>query len=271
MKELLKFGKDLETYLRLTTYPFAIRMLRSIDEIPVGVKRPKIDFKKCLSTCQAFSLTRRHGVPIAMLKEDMWCPLPVIGFGLEEPPNYYIEGHSRFPSYCETIEAGEICARELPRFRFGKYVGIVSAPLFLTNFEPDVIIIYCNSVQLLKLLLARTYKEGYDLNVKLSGNAACIYSIVPSIQTEEYYVSIPCSGDRRRAGAQDDEIIFTIPINKLSSLISGLKGPGKIPITPNMMPEYPLSSNWVKIANLMGMKKSDCTQIDKVLEIHPYE
>ena len=68
-----------------------------------------------MSTCQCFSLSRRFGTTIAQLKEDMWCPEPVLGFGLAEPPRYFLEGRNRYPDGVETLEAGANWAREFPR------------------------------------------------------------------------------------------------------------------------------------------------------------
>jgi uncharacterized protein (DUF169 family) len=248
-------------------------MLRSIDEVPEGAKRPKKDFGHCLSACQGFTLVRRYGMSLAMLKEDMWCPEPVVGFGLAEAPQYFLDGHNRYPSGVESLEAGANWAGEFPRFEAGKYVGIAAAPLFKTNFEPDLVVVYCNSLQLLRLLLAAAYKDGRDVVSKLSGHVACVYAIVPPMQTKKCYVAVPCRGDRNRAGAQDNEIIFTVPIEKLDDLILGLgkEGTGSVPATPMMVPEYKLIPSYAEMARLMGMKKSDGSEIQGYSEKLPYE
>jgi len=270
---LRKYADDIERHVKPTTYPFAVRMLRSVGEIPEGAKRPKRDFGKCLSACQGFTLARRYGMSIAMLKEDMWCPEPVIGLGLAEPPQYFLEGHNRYPGGVESLEAGANWAREFPRLEAGKYVGVVAAPLSTANFKPDVVVIYCNSAQLLRLLLAIAYKDGRDVTSKLSGHAACVYAIAPAMQTGNCYVSIPCRGDRNRAGAQDDEVIFTILWARLDDLVLGLRkeGTGSVPITPMMVPEYKLSPSYAELARLMGMKKSDGSEIQGHAEKLPYE
>ena len=44
-----------------------------------------------------------------MLKEDMWCPEPIICYGLVEPPSYFLEGHMNLTEeegkYVKNIEA----------------------------------------------------------------------------------------------------------------------------------------------------------------------
>ena len=144
MSQYNEMGLKLEQQLRLNTHPLAIKMLETPDEIPPDAIRPLKQFGKCLSTCQAFALSRRFGETVAQLFEDMWCPEPVIGFGLAEPPDYFFEGKTRYPVGVKSLEAGANWAREFPRFEVGKYVGVVSAPLTTAGFEPDVAVVYAD-------------------------------------------------------------------------------------------------------------------------------
>ena len=263
-----EYAKRIEEQIRPTSYPLAIKLLESEEDIPEGARRPKKDFRACMSTCQCFSLSRRFGITIAQTMEDMWCPEPVIGFGLAEPPQDFLEGHNRYPHGVETLEAGANWAREFPRLEVGKYAGIVSAPLKTANFEPDLAVIYCNSAQLLRLLLGMAYKDGRDITTRLGGHAACVYAVVPPIKKGECQVAVPCRGDRGYAGAQDDEIIFSAPREKLGDLVLGLeqRGTGSIPTRFSMTPEYRLSTSYAKIARLMGMKKADGSDIEGYTE-----
>ena len=95
----------IEQQLRLNTYPPAIRMVTSLDELPNEAIRPLQRFGKCLSTCQAFALSRRFGETVAQVFEDIWCPEPVIGFGLVKPPEYFFEGRTRYPAGVKSLEA----------------------------------------------------------------------------------------------------------------------------------------------------------------------
>jgi uncharacterized protein (DUF169 family) len=257
------YGKRIEEQIRPASYPMAVKMLRSLGEVPEGAERPKQDYGSCLSTCQCFSLTRKFGKTVAQLFEDMWCPEPVIGFGLVEPPTYFFEGKTRYPDGVASLEAGANWARELPRFKVGEYVGIVSAPMKTANFEPDVAVIYCNSAQLLKLLLGVAYKNGRDITTVLGGHSACVYTVVPSLLKDECQVSVPCRGDRGYAGAQDDEMIFTAPKDKVEELAFGLeqRGTSNLPTRFTMSPEYKLSTGYAEIARQMGQKRSDGSEI----------
>jgi uncharacterized protein (DUF169 family) len=254
-----EYGEELERRLRLKTFPIAVKLLAMEIDIPKGAKRPLKDFGHHYALCQSFQLSRRDGVTIAMLKEDHWCFEPVVGYGLGEPPEFFLEGHNRYPRDVETLEAGKYYAEEFPRLQVGKYIGTVSAPLRATSFEPDAVIIYCDSSQLCLLLLGREYRDGHNLQCALSGHAACVYGVVPSIKSGQCHVAVPCRGDRYRAMAGDEEMIFTLPRSRLEDLMVGLreieKTGSQLPKAYSFLPEYPMSLNYDKIARLMGFVK----------------
>ena len=251
------YGKELDQRLRLKTYPMGVKLLQSEADIPEGAMRPRRDIKRPINTCQAFGMSRWEGKTVAQLKEDMWCFEPVVGYGLAEPPQYFLEGHNRFPKDVKTLEAGRNYASDFPCLEVGKYVGVVSAPLTTANFEPDLVVIYCDSAQLSLLLLAREYEDGHDLKLSLSSHAACVYSVVPVMQTGKCQVAVPCRGDHYSAMADDDELIFTLPIGKLEDLMVALRyletNDSKLPKNRRMRREPELPESYLKLARMVGM------------------
>jgi len=258
-----EYGKRLEKLIRPNSHPLAVRMLRSPEEIPEEALRPVRDFGKCMSTCQTFALSRRFGETVAQLFEDMWCPEPVIGFGLAEPPQFFFEGKTRYPDGVKSLEAGANWAREFPRFKVGEYVGVVSAPLTTASFEPDVAVVYCDSAQLIRLLLGLAYEDGRDITTVLGGHSACVYSVVPPMLKNECQASVPCRGDRGYAGTQDYEMIFSIPRDQIARVVEGLEQPGtaSVPTRFSMNPEYRLSTGYAEIARQMGQTAADGSEI----------
>ena len=258
-KKYHEYGDELEKRLRLKTYPMALKLLKSEKEIPQGAIRPLKDLGHHLSLCQTFQLSRREGKTVAMLKEDHWCFEPVVGLGLGESPQYFNDGHNRYPRDVATQEAGKTYAREFPRLEVGKYLGLASAPLRSTSFEPDVVMIYCDSSQLCLLLLGREYKEGGNLKCAISGHAACVYGIIPVLQSGECQVAVPCRGDHYRAMTGDEEMIFTVPGAKLDDLMIGLrqieKTGSKLPTGYSFLPEYRLPPAYRETAVMLGYLK----------------
>jgi uncharacterized protein (DUF169 family) len=259
MKEL---AEQIESQLRVATMPIAVKLLETEEDVPEEAVRPRRDLGYSLSTCQAFSYSRRRGLTVAQLKEDMWCPEPVIGYGLEEAPRYFLEGNNRYPSDVVDIEAGKAWAsEEFPRLPIGKYIGVVSAPLADAEFDPDVILVYCNPAQMTLMLLAWAYRTGLDMETKLGGHSACVYSVVYPMQKDSCCISTPCGGDRWRAMAGDDEMIFSIPVGDAERMLEGLRymeeTGRKMPFGLSMQPEYPLEGSYLKIARMLGMDQVD--------------
>jgi len=257
LSTLHNYGREIDERLRLQTFPLAIKLIEKEEDIPKEAVRPLRDLGYHMPLCQAFATSRRDGTLMAELKEDMLCFEPVVGYGMAEPPQYFLDGNNRFPQDVESLEVGKNYAADFPRLPVGKYIGVISAPLMSANFKPDIVIVYCDSAQLSLLLLAREYKIGYDLKQSLSSHAACVYSVVPAIQTGECRVAIPCRGDHYFGIAGDDELVFAIPIEQLDDLMEGLRfletTGSKLPKNYSMMHEPEFPESYMEIARLTGM------------------
>ena len=219
--EFNTYGADLETMLFLRTYPIAIKMLRSESEIPEGAVRPKKDRGEHYAVCQVFSLARRQGMTVAMFLEDHWCFEPIISYGLVETPRDYVEGFTA-SFFIADKEAAAKHAKEMTRLPVGEYPGMVIGPLKTANFEPDLTMIYCNTAQLRHLLLALRYLNGTQVTSTLDPIGSCVHSVVPSLLSGECEVTIPDPGDFERAGAQEDEMVLTVPTSRLKELMDGM-------------------------------------------------
>ncbi len=250
-----EYAEELERRMRLQTYILAIKMLEKESDIPEGAERPLKNFGHHVPLCQGYALSRKEGKTVAMFKEDMWCFEPIVGYGWEPPPQYFLDGNNRFPQDVKDLTAGKNYASDFPRLEAGKYKGVVSASLGKVNFKLDLAIFYCNSPQLSLLLLGREYMDGHDLPCHLSSHAACVYSVVPPLKTGNCQVAIPCRGDRYFALAGDDEMIFTVPTAKLEDLLTGLrhveKYGSKLPRNPQMKQEPQFPASYQKILKMV--------------------
>jgi uncharacterized protein (DUF169 family) len=257
MDVLKQHGTKVEKLLRMKTYPIAARILKQEDDIPKGAKRPKKDLGHHLALCQAISMARREGESIALLKEDMWCYLPVIGLGMAAPPQHFLEGEFLYPRFVRTPEIGHKGVQSFPRLEAERYIGVAVAPLGKVNFVPDLFILYVDSLQLVELLMAKRWMDGGDITATLSGTAACVYTIVPVVKERQFQVTIPCLGDRKRGMATDEEIIFSAPPDQLGQLVVGLShmkdiGSG-LPLSMAPQIEYTLPDPYIKIGRMIDM------------------
>ena len=258
LKQVHENAEEIMKMVRLQTYPLAIKMLKSDADIPEGAERPMRDMGYHLDLCQGFAMSRWEGRTIAMLKTDMWCFEPVVGYGLAEPAREFLDGHNRFPSSAMTLEAGRNWARSFPRLRVGNYIGIVSAPLEKCRFEPDLFVIYSDPSQLTQLLIAKNCIDGGDVTCTLSGHAVCVYAVVPVLQDKQCLVASPCRGDRRIAMTQNNEMIFSARMELLEELVKALnylkENDWVFPWRFFLKPERELRYNYREIGEKMGME-----------------
>jgi len=253
--------EGLARFLGLRSKPIAVRLLRNEAEIPENAIRPMRDLGSHMSLCQAFSRARRQGDTIAMLLQDHWCVEPVIGFGYGEPPEYFMSGANRYPASASSLEAGSHWAHIMPKLEPNKYAGVLCAPWETANFEPDTVLIYCDPAQLTHLMISVNWIDGNDVVSQISGHSACVYAVVPAIKNNDFHITVPCIGDRKRAAAQDNEMIFSCPPDKASALLEGLHGTSTtqvgFPIYHDMALEYPLAPAYRKIGEMMGIEYKD--------------
>lgn len=113
--------------------------------------------------------------------------------------------------------------------------------------------IHCNSAQITQLFMSAGYQTGYGITTTISGGA-CIRSVVPSKKTKEYQITVPCGGDRKWGLAQDDELIFTIPQEKMEDLLEGLRANVKrYPVRSVMRPGHELPFRYVRAREILGL------------------
>jgi uncharacterized protein (DUF169 family) len=241
LSEINSYGEDLEKFLMLRTSPVAVKMLEKESDIPDGAVRPYKDRGYHISQCQAFALSRREKTTVAMLKEDNWCPAPLIAYGLVERTNDRIQQNQTYD-----------------RFPYGKYVGIVTAPLKHSNFQPDVVIIYSNTAQLRSLILSMNNEETSQINSCYTP-PSCSYSVVNVMKTGKHWVVLPDPGEYQRALGTEDEMMFAVPAEKMQTLIAGLRESEKRSFAyrnhyPLMQHDFSRPNFYIEMFKSWGMK-----------------
>jgi uncharacterized protein (DUF169 family) len=200
-------GQELEQLLMLRTSPLAVKMLEKESDIPKGAVRPLKDRGIHLAQCQAFAISRRQKETVAMLKEDNWCFAALIAYGLVDKPDD--------PELQQFVS--------FPTFKRGKYIGIVSAPLRTANFEPDVVLIYSNPAQLRSMLLPTHFMNEEARVDSHFFPPACGYQMVPVTSSGQFMVTLPDIGDYHRALAAEEEVVLSVPKDKLEKLVDGVR------------------------------------------------
>ena len=209
-KEYNGLGEYLESSMALRTSPIAVKMLQKEADIPPGAIRPEKDRGYHLAQCQAFSISRRNGASVAMFKEDNWCWGSLLAYGLIDP-----EIAGRYKELQKDI-------KNVPTLEYGKYAGIVSAPLKTANFKWDIVLIYSNTAQLRHMLYALSFIGEGLVNSAFYPVASCALSVVPAL-SGQYCITLPDPGEVGRALAGEDEITFSVPESKIEGLVTQLK------------------------------------------------
>ncbi|MBI2372254.1 MAG: DUF169 domain-containing protein [Deltaproteobacteria bacterium] len=223
MEELKRAYEVFREYLMPQSFPIAIKMLAEGDPIPEEARRPFRDIGRRFSTCQGYNMVRRYGWTIAMTKEDMQCSLGVVVLGFDKPLPLYTEGNLCEGMYTATAEAGARSEAAVDRHEPGRYRAILMAPLHKADFTPDVICIYGNSAQVMRLVQAALWHRGGKLTSSFGGRLDCSDIIVTPASANECNVILPCSGDRIFAQVQDHEMAFSIPYGRLEEVLEGLR------------------------------------------------
>lgn len=206
IKKYQQYGDELESLLRLQTSPIAVKMLEKESDIPKEALRPQKDQGKHYAQCQAFALSRRDKLTVAMFKEDSWCPGPVIAYGFVPQPE------SPAPKTDKQYEG----------FEYGKYIGILTSPLKAVSFKPDLVLIYCDTNQLRNMLLSIDEEERPNIKSNFFP-FSCAWAVTLPIIHNKYGITLPDPGEYVRALTQAGEMIFSIPVPKLNEFIKGIK------------------------------------------------
>ena len=225
--DLAKFSDVLSQHVRLGAFPVAARMVKSGEPLPERTKHPLKDLNVKVATCQAIAMARRYGWAVAVGEEDISCPLAAVVFGFRRASEFYVKGQACAGMYTETEEAGMVSEEQVEKFSFGEYEYILVAPLHRTAFEPEVIIIYANPAQVVRLLTAALWKSGGRLTSSFGGRIDCAEEIIVPLRSGKCEVILPCYGDRIFAHTQDHEMAFSIPVTRVAEIMEGLEGTHK--------------------------------------------
>lgn len=225
--KLRQLHQEIEKNVRPDTFPLAIRVLRPGEEVPDKAKRPLRDLQVQLSICQGITMSRRYGWTIAMGGEDLSCPIAKAAFHFEEPVSFYTEGNLAHGMYAETLVCARLTEEAVPKFTKEESGIIVVSPLNRAAFEPDVVVVYGNSAQVMRMVAASLFTTGGAITSEFSARADCADIIIRTTQTNSPQVILPCYGDRVFGQTHDHEMAFSFPYRMADDVIAGFAGTHK--------------------------------------------
>lgn len=212
----------LERYLRPNTFPVAVRISKE-KEVPEKYRRPTKLYGHRINLCQGVNIARRYGWSFGFLAEDMACPLSLPIFGFVEEPDFVTRGEIIFPDFTKTMEAAAKTQSMQPKAAVGSIGSILVAPLAKADFDPDLILVYGNPAQIIRMVQASLYNEGGAVESRFSGRCACAQEFIHPHVNQKCNVIIPAQGERLFAMTADDELVFSIPKTKIEATLEGLE------------------------------------------------
>ena len=170
-------------------------------------------------------MARAYGWTIAMMDEDCSCNVARAVYNWDQmtPKNLHFAMQFSAGLYSKDEETAEKWTKNL-HFLPKQYKGILISPLTRSKILPDVILVFCTPAQAMRLIQAYLYNEGGVLEFTAAGRAgSCHEGVIKTFLTNKPQLVILGNGDRVWGGAQDDEVLFSIPSSKIKSIVDGLK------------------------------------------------
>jgi len=214
---LKQANETLNTYIKPQTFPLALKLCQSESELPEKTRMPMRDMGYQITLCQGYGIARRFRWVLALGKEDQCCVggASTMGF-LAERPN----------------------EEEDKRLETGKYSHLLIAPTETADFEPDLILLYVDSAQAMRLAQSASRSDGESVSSVATGTGDCGDVVARTTRSGQCQFILPSGGDRVFGGTQDDELIFTIPGSKIEDVMNGLgethKGGFRYPVLTDM-------------------------------------
>jgi len=217
--------QDMNKLLRLRTYPVAVKYFPDFDKdleenlMDEGFVRPR----EPLNACQIVGLARYYLQPSFFTVEDMACIVGAVVLGLQPMPENMRSGY-----IASAMRKDQDLARRfietVPKIKYGDVKAVAVAPLQQTELDPDQVIVYGNSFQVMRLIQAYLWDKEGRVEFSSGGwGGLCADVMAQSYITKKLSLGISCVGARMTAVILDDELPVGIPISTFENVLEGLE------------------------------------------------
>jgi len=226
--ELQEIGKGISALIRPQTFPLAIKLAASEAELPEKCKRPHRDLKIQNFLCQNLKMARTYGWTVGVTPDDCSCVLArhALGWatGGEEQDFREFGANFMLGVYAKTKQSALEFIETIGGLTPGSVAAVVVSPLEWTKVNPDVVLLYVNPAQVMRLTQGFLYEGGGAILSSFTGRmGSCHDGIIKTYLTRSPQVVIPGNGDRVWGNTQDNELLFALPTRELPRLLEGLQ------------------------------------------------
>jgi uncharacterized protein (DUF169 family) len=215
--------------IRPLTFPIAVKLVEGVDQFPEKTRRPSRDMGFKTNLCVGMTMARKYGWTVGITADDNTCPVAAYTYGWSEPESETRKALTDFMiimKYSANENAAKTTMEAVDQVKLskGKYAGVVFSPLERTKIDPDLVMIFCNPAQLMRLVHGATQETGVAVQSIFSGRGGtCTEGVLQTFKTGKPKVVLPGNGDRVWAMVQDGEMVFAIPADWLDPVIRGLE------------------------------------------------
>jgi uncharacterized protein (DUF169 family) len=224
LEQCHQIGKNIEYYIRPATFPLAVKIVRDKSDVNFPHKRPSTDLHLQNFVCQNFKMSRTYGWTMLITEKDINCKIARMVYRWDVVDAKTLEEMKKFPIglYAKNAAANDKFEKHL--YGLDKdFHGLAISPLSRSKIIPDVVLIYCLPAQAMRFIQAYLYVQGGVLEFTAAGRVgSCHEGITKPLKTGKPQLVMLGNGDRIWGGAQDSEVLFSCPVNKLEILIEGL-------------------------------------------------
>jgi len=251
MTDWIAQAEALNRLVRPLTFPIAVKLVKSVDEFPEKARRPAKDMGFKTNLCVGMTMARKYGWTVGMTADDNACPIVSYTYGWSEPESETRKAIADFMitmKYSASENAAKTTMEAVDQVKLGKgqCAGVVFSPLERTKIEPDLVMIFCNPAQLMRLVHGATQETGVAVQSIFSGRGGtCTEGVLQTFKAGKPKVVLPGNGDRVWAMVQDNEMAFTMPTNWVDPVIMGLEATHQtgirypIPVDVRHEPTFP--------------------------------
>lgn len=251
----MKKSKNVEVCCRLSamlrpkTYPFGVKFFDNMNERPKGTMRPHHP----MNTCQITAITRYYGRPMYFTADDMACIVGGVTMGLIPESENMKNGEIARMLHSD-LESSREFTTNVAKIPYGKVKAVATAPMYNINFEPDIVVMYGNTAQVMRVIQGYLYKKGGRVNFSTGGEwSLCADSIAQAYVNQDISLGLPCFGDRKTGLAQEDEVTVAFPYFQYEEILKGMEATEKVAPYPipfdigfPQMPDYTLTNQAVQ-------------------------
>ena len=256
MERLRELGLKLTATLKLKSLPVGVSYLKEGNEPPSGARRPG-DRGMRATLCQAMTWARIYGWTVAMGRRDNLCIPGGLAVNLLKSTRFSnSQVLSRF-----MVEVGWVSPEKAEEQEWHtldlEYHTLLLEPLTKAQREPQLVVIYGDPSQIVKLIHGYSYSTGKGVIAKTSGRVACSDYLVAPLTSRTPIVTIPGTGDRVFSGTQDHEMVLAMPFHLLETTAHGLEkagaqvGSNRYPFVPYMLHQVKFPPIYEKLAREM--------------------